>query len=86
MVEEHELGSSGRAPHAAPPRGSANTFIIDDEELGELFEATIGHDNTGYSASWHMDHMAITNTKTQQRFTFPCRCVGLGACDGGSGH
>ena len=48
-------------------------FIVDDEELGELLEATVGHDNTGYSASWHLDHMAITNMKTGQRFLFPCR-------------
>lgn len=48
-------------------------FTIDDEELGELLEVTVGHDNTGYSASWHMDHMAVTNTKTGQRFLFQCR-------------
>ena len=48
-------------------------FVIDDEELGELLEITIGHDNTGYSASWHLDHVAITNTKTSQRFLFQCR-------------
>ena len=54
-------------------RGSANVFTIDDEELGELLEVTVGHDNTGYSASWHMDHMAVTNMKTEQRFLFQCR-------------
>ena len=50
-----------------------NEFIVDDEELGELLEVTVGHDNTGSRASWHMDHMVITNVKTGQKFLFPCR-------------
>jgi lipoxygenase homology domain-containing protein 1 len=54
-------------------RGVKNEFVIDDEELGELLEVTIGHDNSGYSASWHMDHLTITNMKTGQVFVFPCR-------------
>lgn len=36
-------------------------------------QVTVGHDNTGYSASWHLDHLAVTNTKTDQRFLFQCR-------------
>ena len=54
-------------------RGMANEFIIEDEELGDLLEATVGHDNTGHGPSWHMEHMTITNVKTGQTFLFPCR-------------
>lgn len=46
---------------------------MDDEELSELYYITIGHDNTGYSPSWHLDHVIITNTKTGKAFVFPCR-------------
>lgn len=56
-------------------RGVTNEFIIDDEELGELLEVTVGHDSSGYSPSWHLDHLTITNTKTGQTFIFPCRCA-----------
>lgn len=54
-------------------RGVINEFTIDDEELGELLEVTVGHDNTGHSASWHLDHVTILNCKTEETFLFPCR-------------
>jgi hypothetical protein len=54
-----------------------NAFVIDDEELGDLLEVTIGHDGSGHSPSWHLDHLTITNTKTGQVFIFPCRRVSL---------
>ncbi|KAF5839075.1 Lipase/lipooxygenase [Dunaliella salina] len=54
-------------------RGVTNEFEIDDEELGELLEITIGHDGTSSSPSWHLDHAIIINTKTEQKFVFPCR-------------
>ncbi len=53
--------------------GVKNEFVVEDEELGELLEVTVGHDGTGHHPSWHMDHMAITNTKTGKRYIFPCR-------------
>jgi hypothetical protein len=58
-------------------RGATNEFIIDDEELGDLLEVTVGHDNSGHHPSWHLDHLTITNTKTGQTFIFPCRSEGL---------
>ncbi|KAG1662011.1 hypothetical protein FOA52_009500 [Chlamydomonas sp. UWO 241] len=54
-------------------RHTSNVFTIDDEELGELLTITIGHDGTGHGASWHCDHVAITNEKTGGRFLFQCR-------------
>lgn len=53
--------------------GEANEFTIEDEELGDLLEVTVGHDNTGHGPSWHLDHMVVTNAKTGQSFIFPCR-------------
>lgn len=47
-------------------------FVIDDEELGDIVEVTVGHDNTGASPSWHLEHMTITNTKTGRTYYFTC--------------
>lgn len=57
----------------SPHSGCSNEFVVDDEELGELLEVTVGHDNTGLGPSWHLEHMKITNTATGQTFFFPCR-------------
>ncbi|GIL93966.1 hypothetical protein Vretimale_245 [Volvox reticuliferus] len=54
-------------------RGMVNEFIIDDEDLGDLLEITIGHDNTGHGPSWHLDHVEVTNLKTNVTYLFPCR-------------
>ncbi|KAG2501257.1 hypothetical protein HYH03_001064 [Edaphochlamys debaryana] len=54
-------------------RGMVNEFMVEDEELGDLFEITVGHDNTGQGPSWHLDHVAITNLKTNVTYLFPCR-------------
>ncbi|GLC54185.1 hypothetical protein PLESTB_000832700 [Pleodorina starrii] len=54
-------------------RGMVNEFIIDDEELGDVLEITIGHDNTGPGPSWHLDHVTVTNLKTNVTWLFPCR-------------
>jgi len=60
--------------HPFACRGKTNEFEVDDEELGELLEITIGHDGTSACPSWHLDHVVILNTKTDQKFVFPCRC------------
>eukprot|EP00798_Chlamydomonas_sp_ICE-L_P013676 gene13676-19564_t len=77
VVMHGTLGDSQRhiltSGHDDFERGMLNKFIIDEEELGELLEVTVGHDNTGGRASWHMEHMLITNMKTGQQFVFPCR-------------
>ncbi len=54
-------------------RGVKNEFFIEDEDLGELLEVTVGHDNSGYSPSWHLDHLVVTNGKTGQKWVFACR-------------
>ncbi len=36
-------------------------------------QVTVGHDNTGHGPSWHLDHMVITNLKTNVTYLFPCR-------------
>ena len=32
-----------------------------------FFQITIGHDNTGHGASWHLDHVVVENLKTKAR-------------------
>ncbi|KAG2432966.1 hypothetical protein HXX76_008694 [Chlamydomonas incerta] len=54
-------------------RGMVNEFLIEDEELGDLLEVTVGHDNTGNGPSWHLDHITVTNLKTGAVYLFPCR-------------
>jgi len=62
-------------PHTRTCRGVTNTFEIDDEEVGNLLDITIGHDGTSTCPSWHLDHVVILNTKTEQKYFFLCRLV-----------
>ncbi len=54
-------------------RGTRNEFVIEDEELGDLLEITVGHDNTGRAPAWHLDHLTVTNNKTGLTYVFACR-------------
>ncbi|GFH12747.1 uncharacterized protein HaLaN_08491, partial [Haematococcus lacustris] len=69
LVMHGTLGDGSRhlltSGHDDFNRGATNTFIVDDENLGELLEVTVGHDSAGHSPSWHLDHLTITNTKTE---------------------
>jgi len=37
-----------------------------------LQKINIGHDNTGFGASWFLDKVVITSQKTQEQFYFLC--------------
>ena len=43
------------------------------EELGDLMEVTVGHDNCGQAPAWHLDHLTVSNKKTNQTWVFACR-------------
>ncbi|MEW5311146.1 MAG: hypothetical protein WDW38_002885 [Sanguina aurantia] len=53
-------------------RGGTSEFTVDDEELGELLEVSIGHDNSGHGPSWHLSHVEVVHEKTGQQWLFPC--------------
>lgn len=65
---------SSLASHIPDGRGARNVFQVDDLDIGKLLYVVIGHDNTGAGASWHLDHMVVTNMTTGVSFLVPGRC------------
>lgn len=58
-------------------RGKRDEFTIEDaSELGELTAVTVGHDGSGKSPAWHLDHVAVTPLYGQQQ----PGAAGAGSC------
>ncbi|CAF4048737.1 unnamed protein product, partial [Rotaria sordida] len=56
---------------------SVDTFVLELEDVGKDIEKIrIGHDNRGFGASWHLDHVEIRRLDKNQKtktFIFSCR-------------
>ncbi|XP_058788687.1 DENN domain-containing protein 5B isoform X1 [Phymastichus coffea] len=64
------------------PRGALE-FVFHHKNLGVLSTLRIGHDNTGTSPKWMVEHVVVRNEVTGHTFKFPCgRWLGRGIDDG----
>jgi hypothetical protein len=64
-------GTLGETKPIELPRGS-NQMIFEYRNLGVLSSMSIGHDNSGISPNWHVDHVLVRNEVTGHTFFFPC--------------
>jgi len=51
-------------------RNKIDSFGVQCEDLGNLQKINIGHDNSGFGASWFLDKIIITSQKTNQKWYF----------------
>ncbi|XP_046430049.1 DENN domain-containing protein 5B isoform X3 [Neodiprion fabricii] len=64
------------------PKGALE-FVFHHRNLGVLSTLRIGHDNTGLSPKWMVEHIVVRNEVTGHTFKFPCgRWLGKGIDDG----
>ncbi|XP_076249872.1 DENN domain containing pinstripe isoform X2 [Calliopsis andreniformis] len=64
------------------PKGALE-FVFLHNNLGVLSTLRIGHDNTGLSPKWMVEHVVVRNEVTGHTFKFPCgRWLGRGIDDG----
>ncbi|XP_024941578.1 DENN domain-containing protein 5A isoform X3 [Cephus cinctus] len=64
------------------PKGTLE-FVFHHKNLGVLSTLRIGHDNTGLSPKWMVEHVVVRNEVTGHTFKFPCgRWLGRGIDDG----
>ncbi|XP_018345255.1 PREDICTED: DENN domain-containing protein 5B isoform X1 [Trachymyrmex septentrionalis] len=64
------------------PKGALE-FLFHHKNLGVLSTLRIGHDNTGLSPKWMVEHVVVRNEVTGHTFKFPCgRWLGRGIDDG----
>ncbi|XP_051168989.1 DENN domain-containing protein 5B isoform X1 [Leptopilina boulardi] len=64
------------------PRGALE-FVFHHKNLGVLSTLRIGHDNSGVSPKWMVEHVVVRNEVTGHTFKFPCgRWLGRGIDDG----
>ncbi|KAL0133100.1 hypothetical protein PUN28_000696 [Cardiocondyla obscurior] len=64
------------------PKGALE-FVFQHKNLGVLSTLRIGHDNTGLSPKWMVEHVVVRNEVTGHMFKFPCgRWLGRGIDDG----
>ncbi|KAF7387522.1 hypothetical protein HZH68_013199 [Vespula germanica] len=62
---------------------AALEFVFHHKNLGVLSTLRIGHDNTGLSPKWMVEHVVVRNEVTGHTFKFPCgRWLGRGIDDG----
>ena len=54
-------------------RNRQDTFLLKKHKLlGDLEGITIGHDNRGLGAGWHLDHVEVVDEGTGKEYYFPC--------------
>lgn len=74
-----ENGSSGTLPLSKLTkvkfkRGTVVTVVLSlPSSLGQLLYLHIWHDNSGDNPSWYLDHVAIRNVLTDEKWNFMCR-------------
>ncbi|XP_014234902.1 DENN domain-containing protein 5B isoform X2 [Trichogramma pretiosum] len=75
-------GSLGETNPVNVPKGALE-FVFHQKNLGVLSTLRIGHDNSGTSPKWMVEHVVVRNEVTGHTFKFPCgRWLGLGIDDG----
>eukprot|EP00899_Mesostigma_viride_P006814 jgi/Mesvir1/16133/Mv08410-RA.4 len=52
-------------------RGKVDEFLLAMPELGDIEKVIIGHDNAGYSPSWHCAKVEVTDLDTGKQVEFP---------------
>ena len=62
----HEL-SRGKDDFA---RGAVDVFTVDVEDVGDIVSIVLERDGRGFSPSWHLDHIAVTNQNTGEEYYF----------------
>ncbi|GAB6019185.1 hypothetical protein CHUAL_000804 [Chamberlinius hualienensis] len=73
------LGESGIIPI---PRSSLE-LVFRHQNFGILTTLRIGHDNSGLSPKWMIEHVIVRNEVTSHTYKFPCgRWLGKGVDDG----
>ena len=66
----------------AIPRGALDV-PLQHKNLGTLTTMRIGHDNSGMSPKWLVEHVLVRNEVTGHTYRFPCgRSLGKGVDDG----
>ncbi|XP_038600030.1 lipoxygenase homology domain-containing protein 1 isoform X2 [Tachyglossus aculeatus] len=76
-TQQKSLCSNKREQRIYFERKSANRFIVELEDVGEVLEKIrIGHDNSGINPGWHCDHIDIRRLlpggEGSETLTFPC--------------
>ncbi|GLH07324.1 DENN domain-containing protein 5B [Gryllus bimaculatus] len=75
-------GTLGESSTVPIPRGSLD-FIFHNKNLGILTTLCIGHDNSGPSPKWLVEHVIVRNEVSGHTYKFPCgRWLGRGIDDG----
>ncbi|XP_075214645.1 DENN domain containing pinstripe isoform X2 [Lycorma delicatula] len=74
-------GSNGETQRLALPKGSLQ-LMFHHRNLGLLTTLRIGHDNSGLSPKWMVEHVIVRNEVTGHTYIFPCgRWLGRGVDD-----
>jgi lipoxygenase homology domain-containing protein 1 len=53
-------------------QGQVDTFSLQLEDLGDLHQVRIRHDNRFAFPGWYLDRIFIRNEDTDQEWNFPC--------------
>jgi hypothetical protein len=76
MVVYGANGESGliklEAPYNTFERATTDTFGFECHDLGELQKILIGHDNSGFGASWFLEKVVLTQLETGKKTYFLC--------------
>ncbi|KAG7172904.1 DENN domain-containing protein 5A-like, partial [Homarus americanus] len=75
-------GTLGQTSNIPVPRSQVE-LVFQHKNLGLLTTLRIGHDNTGMSPKWMVEHVLVRNEVTGHTWKFPCgRWLGRGIDDG----
>ncbi|CAL4110696.1 unnamed protein product, partial [Meganyctiphanes norvegica] len=75
-------GTIGQTKNIPVPKGQVE-MVFQHKNLGLLTTLRVGHDNSGMSPKWMVEHVLVRNEVTGHTWKFPCgRWLGRGIDDG----
>ncbi|BET01978.1 Hypothetical proteinypothetical proteinT/LH2 domain [Nesidiocoris tenuis] len=75
------FGSNGETSKVPIPKGALE-FVFHNKNLGMLTTLRVGHDSSGLSPKWLVDHIIVRNEVTGATYSFSCgRWLGKGIDD-----
>ena len=49
-----------------------HSSLHDGPDVGDVRAVVIGHDNSGYGPSWHVDAVEVRSENLDKLYSFPC--------------
>ena len=52
--------------------GNTDTFSLEMDDIGDITQVRIRHNNSGHNPGWFLDRITVHNETSHKEYNFPC--------------